>query len=303
MFCPYCGTKIDDDSRFCTNCGAKVDGAIPDRLNPASQFTQNQSRFGSMADMTWATVKKEAKSPLILAAVICFTLGILLSFTQNPVTRLLDYMERIFGGYLGYDYYDVVDDLWEISGIAGFVSNVMANIPAILYAVGMWITVGSALDREKRKLSTGGLTLIKVIVIISFIFKLIGMVISAVFVLALFMEIAEEFHGINGSAVAVVFVMLAAVAALMIVYYFKLIKTINSICYTVQNGSPLADISGLVIFFCFVGGICGIIMSLFYFPSLVSSAAVLLFGIVLTQYRKKMRFLIDNGRKYVSPEQ
>ncbi len=307
MFCPYCGTKIDDDSKFCTNCGAKVEGAIPNQAqpNPNQQSTPNTKKYASMSSLTLETVKKQAKSPLTLAAVICFTLGILLSFTRNPVREFLGITETIFGPALGYDYYDMVDEIEAVADGAGLVSNIIGNLPAILYAIGMWMVVVPAFDNTKTKLPTGGLTLIKVLVIISFISTILIIAAAAAIVFVLTMVIADEYYTPDGWATGILIcsaLVVIAIIVFCVFYYVKLIKTISSIRYTVRCGSPVADISGLVIFICFVGGICGIAVSLFNFTALVNAVANLLFGLVLARYKKEMRDLIGNGRNYISVE-
>lgn len=315
MFCPYCGTKIDDDSKFCTNCGAKVDGAIPQQPNPdpnqpnpnQQQSAPNYGKYDTMSSLTLATVKKLAKSPLLLAAVIIFTLGILLTLTRNPVRELTTLIGTMFGDELGYDnYYDIMDALDDLSEGAGIVSNIIGNIPAILYAVGMWMVVVPAFDKTKTKLSSGGLTLIKVLVIISFISTILIIAAAAAIVFVLAMVIADEYYIPSGSVVGILIcstLVILAIIVLCVFYYVKLVKTINNIRYTVRNSSPVADISGLVIFMCFLGGICGIATSLFNFTALLNAVSSLLFGIVLLQYKQKMRFLIANGKNYISPQQ
>ncbi len=311
MFCPYCGTKIDDDSKFCTNCGAKVDGAIPQQPNPdpnqVGQQSQPNTKFATMSSLTLSEVKKLAKSPILLAAVICFTLGILLSFTRNPVREFLSLTETMFADELGYDYYDMVDEIEAVTDGAGLISNIIGNLPAVLYAVGMWIVVVSAFDKTKTKLSTGGLTLIKVLVIISFISTILIIAAVAATVFVMTMVIADEygvFHDgarifpVGGMIAGILIVV--AVIVLCVLYYVKLVKTINNIRYTANNGSPVADISGIVIFFCFLGGICGIATSIFNFTALLNAVSWLLFGLVLSGYKKKMQYLIANGRNYIN---
>lgn len=41
MFCPYCGTKLDDGARFCKNCGEAVLGN-----NDNSRKSQYEEHFG-----------------------------------------------------------------------------------------------------------------------------------------------------------------------------------------------------------------------------------------------------------------
>ena len=34
MFCPNCGTKLPDDSKFCENCGTALGGVITEEKQP-----------------------------------------------------------------------------------------------------------------------------------------------------------------------------------------------------------------------------------------------------------------------------
>jgi len=38
MFCPQCGEKLDEGTKFCVKCGNKVDGGIPS-AQPVNQYT------------------------------------------------------------------------------------------------------------------------------------------------------------------------------------------------------------------------------------------------------------------------
>lgn len=38
LFCPYCGTRLDDGARFCKNCGAQVE-----KTNPLDTKTGNKN--------------------------------------------------------------------------------------------------------------------------------------------------------------------------------------------------------------------------------------------------------------------
>lgn len=304
MFCPKCGTKIEETVKFCPQCGINLTDVISQHSD-ANQTqsssasapigsTSANSMYGSMTELTLTEVKLQAKSPLTLTAVILFTLGILLSFTSNPLTGILNLLSSSLGSELGYEVYYVINQITAVLGNVGFMSNVIPNLPTILYAVGMWVVVISAFKTSKLHLATGGLTLIKVLVVISFVLSIIASGVAVIGMLILISSMGE-FDGISVLLILIPIVILIV----LILYFTKLIKVINNIRYTAESGTPITDISGFIIFCCYITGILSIITSLFSLSGLVNAVSLLLFGIILGKYKRKMQYIINHGRNHI----
>lgn len=174
MFCPKCGAKNNDSAVFCANCGVKVEAAQNNSANPTAQnqtmsaFTPNgfNSPFGAQDPVTKA-VKSFAGSTEVLVAAIAFTLAIILP---------------IFNGGFDFSKLSILDSNVDIEDLIGFnifgmissTITVIASIPDIIIAVGIWITVASGLDRVKSLISTAGLTMIEIVIRIQAVLLIIG---------------------------------------------------------------------------------------------------------------------------------
>lgn len=56
MFCPKCGTKLDESTKFCPNCGTNVSPSAAQQ--PAVSPAQETTGYQSLAEYTLAEVKK-----------------------------------------------------------------------------------------------------------------------------------------------------------------------------------------------------------------------------------------------------
>lgn len=79
MWCPNCGTKLDDGAKFCPNCGTKVQNDIikpvsENRMEPESEWdgqVEDENDYSGYADLDLEDdEKKVSKMPLIMILVI-----------------------------------------------------------------------------------------------------------------------------------------------------------------------------------------------------------------------------------------
>lgn len=291
MFCPKCGTKLDESTKFCPNCGANVSPSAAQQ--PAVSPAQETTGYQSLAEYTFAEVKKFAKSPLFIAAVVVFTLGILLSFQSSPLSWVGPLLSEVTdSAEIGY----LVSLVSQYVGTSSALLNIFSNLPNILIALGMWLVLISAFNNANVKLSTGGITLIKVVTVIQFI---CGLIIPILLPVGLVITMGDILEG--GTLLALVGIFVAAII-LIAVYYKKLLQTINDIRYTMETGTPVVEISGFIIFCCMAGGIISALVSILNIVGMLSAVATILFGVVLSKYKKKMIDIRDNGRKYIAEE-
>lgn len=69
MWCPNCGTKLDDYAKFCPNCGTKVqDDAIKPEMNEGQEYETDYSGYAEL-DLE-DDERKGSKMPLIIILVI-----------------------------------------------------------------------------------------------------------------------------------------------------------------------------------------------------------------------------------------
>ena len=77
MWCPNCGTKLDDGAKFCPNCGTKVQNDIikpvsENRMEPESEWdgqVEDENDYSRYADLDLEDdEKKVSKMPLIISS-------------------------------------------------------------------------------------------------------------------------------------------------------------------------------------------------------------------------------------------
>lgn len=180
MFCPNCGAENKDSAVFCAECGKKITFTRTNQVHPtinqngANGTGSSQSSFqpGAIAysplgtqDPVVSAVKSFAGSTEALIMAICFTLAIVLPLFNGG------FGSALLKNYGLDDFLDLGNDLEYIIGFNIFgifntiitTATIIASIPDILIAIGLWITVASGLDKVKNFISTAGLTMIEII--------------------------------------------------------------------------------------------------------------------------------------------
>lgn len=294
MYCPNCGTQHSDGAKFCPKCGKQLNAATAPAVSAAPMPSTPQPA-GSLAELTQREVKQMAKGPLFLVTVILFTAGLVLSMTTNPLVLLLDFVSPYLIDLFGFEAAYALDEVMSVLRDVDLFGQIIANLPTILYALGMWMIVISAFQASVASIQPGGLTLIKVLVTIFFVLSIIG---TALMIVAAILGLGMLITDLEASPALFALVLIPVLAlVLVILYNVKLLRTIKNIRYTATTGYPVSEISGLIIFCCYAGGIISILGSLLNFAGMLSAVSLLLFGVVLGQYKKRMLYLINDGEK------
>ena len=288
MFCSKCGTKLDESVRFCPNCGTTISAETSSEVKNTAE--PKPTGFQTLTDYTLAEVKQFAKMRLVIAAAIVFSLGIIFSFKASPLSWLTPVLSALTdSSEISY----LVSTLSQYLGAAGAASGIVSNLPKILLAVGMWLVIASAYNNPNNRVSTGGLTLIKIVTIIQFIVSLIIPVLLPIFILLTMGELFKD------GTLLLITAVFAAIIIVFISYYTNLLRTITNIRYTADTGTPVVEISGFIIFCCIAGGIVSALLSILNIAGMFNAVAMILFGIVLNKYKKKMIDIRDNGRQHI----
>lgn len=313
-FCQNCGISLDDNAKFCIGCGAVVEA------NPTYSAPVDYSDVQLISQNTVLnTVRECAKSKLFLVAIILYSITLVLSLITSVssvslANGLLDsYMDMMVGDALSDE---IMASSYSVGSVIGIV---IGMAPTVLFAVGMWITYASAVSQNDR-MSTAGLTIIKVVSIIYLVLMCIAAgLMVIVFALLLIFFNAIDFgalihsdvwrdYGMSSGDVAVAqsmfsvvlivaLVVVAIVFALIIIYYAKIIKTINVIKSTITTGAVTGKISVFVAVMTIILGGCtalsitSVLVLGQFLPaisSILSALSSIFFGVVLFSYRNKI---------------
>lgn len=300
MFCSDCGTENREDTKFCVNCGNCLK---PQNTN----YYENNIQPVSPAV---GTIKRLASSQLFLAAVILFSAAILFSIAyavtaRTTIIQMLYSLGRELN--LGADYYALIQSI-PLRGEILY-SALSGQIFAILTAAGLWMIYASAKDKSTIGVKTAGFTMIKVVNIIGIVIMSIAAVVVIVAAVVAFAATSYYFAAYDSYyqdeyisvALAVLLIMVFAViigVAFSIVFYARVLATINSAKRTIETGVSSGKASGFVGVMCYIIGIIVALNSVSaiaflgvfgVLSTLCDAAALIIFGIILFKYRSAQK--------------
>ncbi len=201
-------------------------------------------------------------------------------------------------------------------GSASVGTAIVSAIPSILMAVGIWITYVSCRNGMSGNITTSGLTICKVLSIISLVcLCIVAAAVLLLLVVLLIVGVSESGYDGMGEAMSVIavvfFVIFGAVFALTIVYEACIIKTINRIKATATTGVPNNRIPNFLIVMNYIVAVCSALSgfaNLLTSPALglgcfASAAALILISLILSKYRSGMTMLMYPPVQPVYPPQ
>ncbi len=185
--------------------------------------------------------RRWVRSPLFFIVVLLYTLKVVSSAANLMIGNLamsLAALQATIGfSAAGRFITSIVQVLQQMSPVTQIAVGAVLSIPGLLICLGMWMTFFMT-SPKKTEISTSGITLVKVVVIIKFVVYCIllaaGLVISVAFVVA-----AGAAASIPSIIVGVV--MLAAmivISVLLIMFYVLYVYALNAIRRNVKNGTP-----------------------------------------------------------------
>lgn len=257
-----------------------------------------------------AAVKKTGGSALFLIATITYTVTVLLSLISAFMpSSMYAYADMLYELTYDYSVYETISAM-NAGSIFG---ALIASIPTILTALGLWLIYGAS-KSNKPRVSTGGLTMINVFQIIMLVLASLGLAIICVLMVVATLAVreanawsfygysgAEAVLGIAGTAFLVIFAILILFMVLAIIYYAKLIGSIRVI-KKAANGivaGKKISLFVIVINFIMIGfSVIGLISSLVFFNfitflgNLTSIAFNILITIILIQMRGRLNQIV-----------
>ena|GEM_PF-112240 len=278
----------------CPNCGRTLPDGMQCSCMSAAQYSSNPAVN---------VLKREGASVRFLVLAILLSVSAVLSIFASSTTSNYFWDELYYNTYMDWDVYNALSSV---------MNNVFAAIPTILMAVGLWMFYASCRNVSHGGVSTSGLTIIKVLMIIAMVLLcFVGfIVLIAGFVMALnpsfFYDYGSYYNSYynfgTGIIIFAVFI-IAAVLALMIVYLTRIIKIINRVKRVAKTGMPNNEISmfAVVIFYIMAGfnvisafsSLGDMYISPLGILSYLAGAATFVVGaIVLMRYKKEMTILM-----------
>ena len=332
--CGICGTSNNDDNQFCIGCGQKLEpnqpaqvvpttpnppippqaspvplghqqpNPIPSAQMPSAEmpsaempytYGQPPNAFGFTPAMPnvsrFQNVREVASSNLMLILVILWFVQIALSFLTAVFGSAAD---AALLNEIGFNTSEIVRINSLVTGISAS-SSIPALIPTILIGIGMLMTYRMA-SNSAAPLRTSGITMIRVVSIIQFVF--VCLVIAAALIIGILLlgggasgivgEIFSEFGDFGyggfdfldeavGFIGAIILIAALIVGGLMIGFFIVLLKFLGSVLQTIRTGIPQEKCASAlsVIFY-----ILGAFSALGVFGSLTELALSPAFGLL-----------------------
>lgn len=272
MYCQNCNNYIQDGAQTCMYCGTPL------------RVGARRAVQGGMN----AQLKRLAGSPLVLAAIICYSTMLLFSlisaFVDGNSTILnalnsLDVMDDFMFAYSSYYY--------RLRSVSMMLS-ILGQGPTIAICVGMWLIYASA--KSRAELKNSGFRVIQIVTIIRA--GLLCLLMLAMFIIMLVAASAMSNSVGKGFVVGFIFSLLLSVAV-MAFYYVKVIVMLDGISQMIASGRKTPAAGGVVAVIVYtilfaVGALIGCFASNGIFAmlsGLVNCGALVCFIIVLFRYR------------------
>lgn len=289
MFCEKCGKQNPENAAFCSNCGASMATQSVNE-QPTQQQTYQQTQKVYSPNPVINTIKKVASSGVSLAAIICLTVCLAMSFIgvfsiAGSFDAVVETLEMFDFDYREIEMFDTIMDVVESTTI---VSGIIALIPVIIVVIGFWLIFTSARDTNNQGMKTAGLTVLKVMSIIQLVFFCIGMGLIMILLLIATFAVLVESTAVGG----IMFVIMLLVAGIFVVellMYVKAISTINTIKASLQSGNNIAKISMYLIVMLYIMGVINILS--FSFAGILQGVAYILFGVALNSLKNELNEL------------
>lgn len=201
MFCSKCGCENGDNASFCKNCGEPIgnvgensaygqgtqNGQYAQNFQEAknAQYAQNSQgmqyapNYGKYAPVTTfaGAVIKTLSSSVMTALCIIMSIGVGFNLISSVFSTSV--FDAILREALSTENIYLTE---EINGLTGLFSLgfTAVSLPNIIILVGLWVMRGSARSAGYNGgMSTGGITVVKVVLTVQLIFQILAAVLCA----------------------------------------------------------------------------------------------------------------------------
>ena len=285
MICSQCGNYVSDDLRFCPQCGARqVPQTYAPQAQPTAATAAPADKWRRHFMKSW---RRFATSTPALILLVCVTLTQILGLFGVADSGLLGAAIGSLGG--------VEKELGDLFASVSFIGM----IPGILTAVAMWMLYLDARTPGPR-LNVTGMTILKVLQIVTLVGTCIAFGISLLLMLGLSGGASKSGLGGLSDLLGVGAWLMAVVAAIVIAYNVLVLKTISAIKTTMETCDPDSSFAMILGVFQIISGAVSLISSFagdFSFGTLLRVACSVLYGWLLIQYKNLMEKLSGQRRR------
>lgn len=269
-------------------------------------------------------------SPMVIITAALFTLTIIFtitdagSFLSSIIDLIIDWIGegvREIEGYAAYYQYqrsDEIDALREISNMFTSVARIFAfigQIPNIVVAIGLWLTLYSAIDKRRGGISTAGIVAIKVITAIKMVFSIIYVVLDVLLAASvikgicddyyemkndwLFSYLADEIYTEKMTIAVIVFSILTLVAVVNMIFYIRVHMTVKNF-ENIANGREWGHPSMFAAVMLFITA-CGQLFTAAIMgtpSSWFNAASTICFGILICMFSGTYRTILRENYQF-----
>jgi len=117
MFCPNCGQKIDDDSKFCAYCGKSI-SAIPDSISEPTSYSEPASHpeltpNTEIQDLRNLEMARREANKTIIIGLIWFGIGMGVTWiTYSAVAETGGTYTVLYGAAI-YGFYLIISGIYH----------------------------------------------------------------------------------------------------------------------------------------------------------------------------------------------
>ena len=260
-------------------------------------------------------VKRVGGSPLFLIGVIAFTIQLIVAMIPaklgllETVAPILNYMSMA-NVSIPYEVIYVVETLDSYGWGVRLIINLIANVPAIIVCIGLWVAFSSAKSKRNPGMKTGGLTTIKVvniyqIVVASISFAIVELILIIGIIASANLYSAYDGYFSSGATAAmwisgIVAVLLAVVFVLVILYYSKIVKSINNVKKAIAMDSTEYKASVFVAVWLIIAAVFSVGTIFVSFVSTIATIIYLIcFSVAIFEYNRSVKRLASKRERMI----
>lgn len=257
MLCPKCNTENNDSNTFCNECGTKLvtEETVTEETVVEEVISEEPAApKKSAVDI----VKKFASSKLFLFASLGLTLSLVINFVYALYICISSIPAMI-------EWFPYLEDPYMLEGfMTSFASSIGTGIGmlsvlpiSLLSVIALWMIFKAGKSKEVG-MKTGGLTMTKVIYIISMVAGLLACVAGLVGTVCMIIAgVGTSVAGESEVGIPLVIggiactVLMLAVIAYIIVFYIFIFKSLKAAITTCRTGVPSYKVSRFIGVMCF----------------------------------------------------